>query len=472
MVELAVPKPTSGAAAPTTRALRHTKDVSMNTTPRTTIGPGPGPNRRTFLKGLAAALGVAAVPGGLAACSSGSSGGASPTAGSGTAGGGNLGTVSLGSNYSDEVPREALATALEGFGGQVEVNTVDHNTFQEQINSYLQGRPDQVFAWFAGFRMQFFANQGLATPINGVWEEIGDGYTDAFRQASTAGDDQYFVPFYYYPWGVFYRKSVFDENGWTVPETMDDFEGLCQDMEGTGLTPIAFGDSDGWPAMGTFDYVNLRTNGYDFHVSLMAGEESWESDPVRQTFENWARILPYHQEGALGRTWQDAAQGLVEGSSGMYLLGMFVGQQFPDEEREDLDFFLFPEIESEFERDTIEAPIDGFMYSTNTDNEEGATALLAHLGSAAAQEAYLAADPNNVAANSQADTSNYDNLQSKAAELVGDAAHITQFLDRDTRPDFASTVMIPSLQEFIRNPDGVDSLLTSIEQQKQAIFQQ
>jgi multiple sugar transport system substrate-binding protein len=43
-------------------------------------------------------------------------------------------------------------------------------------------------------------------------------------------------------------------------------------------------------------------------------------------------------------------------------------------------------------------------------------------------------------------------------------------MDRDSRPDFTSTVMQPSLQNFVQNPKGVDSLLSSIERQKQTIF--
>ena len=43
-------------------------------------------------------------------------------------------------------------------------------------------------------------------------------------------------------------------------------------------------------------------------------------------------------------------------------------------------------------------------------------------------------------------------------------------MDRDTRPDFASTVMIPAIQSFIKNPKDIDSLLTSIEAQKKSIF--
>ena len=38
--------------------------------------------------------------------------------------------------------------------------------------------------------------------------------------------------------------------------------------------------------------------------------------------------------------------------------------------------------------------------------------------------------------------------------MIASAKHIAQYMDRDTRPDFASTVMIPALQTFLNNPDG------------------
>ena len=64
----------------------------------------------------------------------------------------------------------------------------------------------------------------------------------------------------------------------------------------------------------------------------------------------------------------------------------------------------------------------------------------------------------------------YSALQKKAADLIANAKHIAQFMDRDTRPDFASTVMIPSLQSFLNNPNDVNSLVASIQKQKVAIF--
>ena len=65
---------------------------------------------------------------------------------------------------------------------------------------------------------------------------------------------------------------MFAEKGYTIPTTLDEFKTLAAKMQTDGLIPIAFGDKDGWPAMGTFDILNLRHNGYDFHVGLMAGD--------------------------------------------------------------------------------------------------------------------------------------------------------------------------------------------------------
>ena len=437
--------------------------------PRTS---GLSVSRRSVLRGLAIGGGLAALPG-LAACGERGESSDDSSSGGGT-------TTSLGSNYSDEVPKAALAASIAAFTESedidVDVNTVEHEQFQEQITRYLGSGPDDVWSWFAGYRMRYFAAQGFAGDLTGLWSDtLDDQYTDAFKQASTGDDDkQYFVPFYNYPWAVFYRKSLFEEKGYDIPTTLDDFEALCKEMESDGLQPLAFADQEGWPAMGTFDAINFRQNGYDFHVALMAGEESWDSDEVKGVFETWRdRIMPYQTpvDEALGLDWLDVAPEFVQKRAGMFYLGMFVGQAFTKEEdREDLDFFPFPEITPEYGQDTIDAPIDGFAMAADPDDQETAEKLLAWFGSAAGQEAYLAEDPNNVAANSDADTSNYNNLQKKAVELIGSVDNITQFLDRDTDPSFASTVMISSIQDFLKAPDDIDSICASIQEQAVAIF--
>src|SRR5664280_2871315 len=303
-------------------------------------------SRRTILQAVAA--GAVTIP--LLAAYTGQT---KTTASSGGSGG--TKTVTFGSNASDAVPKAAMAALMAA--SKTAVGT-DVN-----INTYLKGSPDDVFTWFAGFRMKAYAKQGLVAPIDDVWQSIGSNMPASFAQAST-GDDgkKYFVPLYNYPWAVFYRPSVFKKYGYATPTTLDQLVALSKQMQKDKLTPIAFGDKDGWPAFGTFDYLNMRQNGYQYHMDLMAHKVSWEDPKTKAAFDTWKSLLPYHAAGALGRTWQEAAQTVIKKTSGMYLLGSFVGQQWPAGDT-DIDFFPFPTVNPTYGQDSIEAPIDRFMLS-------------------------------------------------------------------------------------------------------------
>src|SRR6185369_16945457 len=155
--------------------------------------------------------------------------------------------------------------------------------------------------------------QGLAGAIDDVWQKLGANFSDAMKGASTGADGKmYFVPMYNYPWAVMYRKSLFKDKGYAIPKTLDDLKKLGDQMKKDSITPFAFADKQGWPAMGTFDILNMRINGYDFHVGLMAGKEAWDSPKVKDVFNHWKQLLPYYSSGALGLTWQEGAQQMIQ----------------------------------------------------------------------------------------------------------------------------------------------------------------
>ncbi len=419
--------------------------------------------RRTVLKSFAlGAAGLAGVPL-LAAC----------TGGSGPSGGGSAATTfTLGSSLSDEVPKKALADTLAAFqkksSKSATINTVPHNDFQNKINSYLQGSPDDAFTWFAGYRMQYYAGKGLLAPIDDVWSKIGGNYSDALKKASTGPDGKmYFIPNYNYPWGFFYRKSVWAAKGYEVPTTFDQLKTLCAKMKADGIIPIGFADKDGWPAMGTFDYLNLRLNGYQFHVDLCAHKESWDQKKVSDVFDTWKALLPYQDPGALGQTWQDAAKALAGQKTGMYLLGSFVTQQFTDPAvLKDIEFFPFPEVAVEGQ-EAVEAPIDGFLLSKKGGDNQAAKDFLQFMGTPEGQDAYYKGDPSNIQTAKGSDQSGFTALNKKCADVIGQAKSITQFFDRDALPAMANNVMIPALQAFLK--DGTVDV-KNLESQAKALY--
>jgi multiple sugar transport system substrate-binding protein len=154
----------------------------------------------------------------------------------------------------------------------------------------------------------------------------------------------------------------------------------------------------------------------------------------------------------------------------MMTLGTFVGEQFPEDQRSDLDFFVWPELNAEFGTGTVEAPIDGFMLAADPDNPEGAKELIHHFGTALAQQAYLAVNPTSIGAANDVDQSIYSPLQLKVFEAVSNAPEVTQFLDRDANPEFAANVAGPGLADFLADPSSIDSILEDMQAQAEVIY--
>lgn len=429
---------------------------------------GHAVSRRSVLKTGAGALALTAVPGALiSACSSSKSG----KTNSGT------GAITFGSNYSDPAPKQAFAAltqqATASTKVKISINTVDHNTFQNDITSYLQGTPDSLCTWFAGYRMQYFAAQGLLTPIDDVWGKIGANFGDSAKALSKGLDGKfYFVPIYNYPWVVFYNKSTFASKGYQIPTTWDQFTALSKQMKKDGLIPIAFADKDLWPALGTFDIINLRVNGYDYHMQLMQGKASYTDKQVTNVFSQWAEILPYCQSGANGRIWQDAAKALENKQAGMMFQGTNqVAANYAKQNLPDLDFFPYPIINTTYGQDYMDAPADGFILPKKGKNGGSAKQVLEYIGTGPAEATYLKTDQWDVGVAKNIDTSGYDAIQKKSATAIAACKNVSQFGDRDTDPAMAAALEA-LLQKFIADPSAsnINSIQKSAAAQAKTIF--
>jgi multiple sugar transport system substrate-binding protein len=422
-----------------------------------------GVSRRTLIKG--AALGGIGIAGGatvLSSCGSKASG-----------------PMSFGARTVDESPTKQLKALVAAYekksGNKVTYNATESNAFQNNLSQYLQGTPDDAFQWMAGFRMQFFAEQGLLEDISDVWKDLESQYDNSYKIASTGLDGkQYFVPQSWYPWGLHYRKSMVKDLG-LDPEniaTFDDMIKMFDAMKKKGLVGFAAGDKGGWEAMGTFDIINARMNGYQFHVDLLAGREKWTDQRVIDVFKQWELLLPYTNKNVLDLEWDGAMQLLLQKKAGSTLMGSWFGGNFKEKSQEDYDdlwIVPFPEINPEHGVDTIDAPIDGFCVAANGANTAVGKDFIKFAGDKEGMQAMLDTGVPMTSANKNQDTSTYDAFQKQQANVMSQAKYITQFLDRDTRPDFAGPVVGPAIQSWYKNPKDVNKIVDSLQAQWEAL---
>ncbi len=382
-------------------------------------------------------------------------------------------------NLSDAGAKIAIA-ANDAYtaktGNKVISQAVNSDDFQNNFVQILQGTPDDAFGWMAGWRTNARADAGLLADVSEQVKALGSSLSAAAIQGATNPSDgkQYIIPTTYYPWGLHYRKSTMQELGLN-PEsiaTWDDLIKLCEATQKKGLVGYALGDKGGWEAMGTFDILNMRLNGYQFHIDLLNGKEQWTDAKVVEVFNHMGELIPFMNKNVLDISWDGMRDLLLQKKCGAMMMGSWFANDFLAKSQADYDdlwIVPFPEINPEHGRDTIDAPIDGLCVAANGENTEGGKDLVKWLASKEGMQARLDSGNTFTSANSGQDTSSYDPFQKQQLAVMGEAKYITQFLDRDTRQDFANPVVAPAIQNFLRAPKDINKILESVQAQWDAL---
>ena len=91
--------------------------------------------------------------------------------------------------------------------------------------------------------------------------------------------------------GHLLQPDVYKQVGVEIPSTWDEFIANCAKFKEAGIDCVTTGTKALWPGAGIFDYLNLRTNGYEFHMDLTAGKIAWTDDRVKAIFAEWAKLV-------------------------------------------------------------------------------------------------------------------------------------------------------------------------------------
>ncbi|PWK61381.1 ABC transporter substrate-binding protein [Roseicyclus mahoneyensis] len=390
------------------------------------------------------------------------------------------GTLRIISDMSDPAPRavmEGLAAEFDEMHPNLTVNltVVDREAWKTQIRNALSANPPDVVNWYAANRMAPFVNAGLFMDITEWWDAGDFAGLESVRGALTQNDRVWGVPYTYYQWGVYYREDIFNELGLSEPETWEQELANCQIIIDSGRHCYAIGSRFLWPAGGWFDYLNMRTNGFDFHMALARGEVPWTDDRVRATFANWRQLIdmggfiPDHQT----YDWQEALPLMINGEATAYLMGNFAVDLMRSGGLTDdqLDFYQFPMINPEVTAMGEDAPTDTFHVAAGAQNVEAARAFLQFVTSAEVQTRINGPEGlGQLPVNANASVADDEFIQQGFEMLSQNATGgIAQFFDRDWPAEMASVGM-EGLQEFMVFPDRLDDILDRLEAARQRVY--
>lgn len=320
-------------------------------------------------------------------------------------------TVTITGPERDEPSLVAVQSTLDAFGAEHNINIEYSGDADWEPNIQVQaegGNLPSIGIFPQPGLLANFAADGIVKPLTDEVNATVDEYwAEGFQINGAVDGVQYGVPVKTDLKSlVWYVPSAFEEAGYEVPETWDDFLALIEQIKDDGegkplCVGIESGGATGWPFTDWVEELVLRQQGGDVYDQWVTNEVTFEDPAIVEAMQTvvdlWSDENVYSAGGSIAATaFQDNAQPLLDGDCFMhrqasFFSGMFPeGTAFADGSEGAVDVFYFPDINGD--RPVLTAG----TFAAAFDDEPATMAVLEYMATAdyaekrqAAQTAFL-----------------------------------------------------------------------------------
>jgi ABC-type glycerol-3-phosphate transport system substrate-binding protein len=214
--------------------------------------------------------------------------------------------------------------------------------------AFLGGNPPAVYQSAMGYELKTFVDGGRLRPIDDVWaaakgEEI---FPKGVQRVVKVGGK---------PWGIpvdisiinniFYNKAIFEKYGIEPPRDWAQLVAACKKLRDNGIEPL--GDASG-PFWSLYNFYAplLASAGKDGYYAIAQGKVSFKGPEFRKALETYRDTLVVnYAKNWSGKTWTQTADDVINGHTGMFMMGVWVSAYFKEhgwQPGKDFDFFPAP----------------------------------------------------------------------------------------------------------------------------------
>jgi len=238
---------------------------------------------------------------------------------------------------------------------KIDVTPIQNEELDGKLQTAMNsGSAPTIFFARGGGKLADMVQAGQVQDVTDkISSDVKSAFGDAIFSAFTVDGKLYAMPASVLPDGIFYSKDLFKKAGITAaPKTVDELSADVDKLKAAGITPIALGGKDAWPAAHWYYMFALRECSQDvLTTKAMSGDFS---DPcwikASQDLQNFASTKPFN-EGYLTTSAQQGAgssAGLVANhKAAMELMGAWdpgvIASLTPNQKPlPDLGWFPFP----------------------------------------------------------------------------------------------------------------------------------
>ncbi len=266
----------------------------------------------------------------------------------------------------DESEAGSIQEVLGAWGDEngVEVVYLGDANWEANINVQVAGgNPPDISIFPQPGKLAEFARDGDVVPLADVAATAtADNWSEAWTVFGNVDGTQVGVPVKSDLKSlVWYQPTRFEEAGYTVPETFDEFTALIDQMLADGgpkplCVGIESGQATGWTYTDWVEDMVLRQHGPEVYDQWVSHEIPFNDERIVESMQTvldlWTEDNVYANSGTIAATaFQDNGGPLVNGDCYMHRQASFYsafipeGTAFADGSEDAVDVFYFPDID-------------------------------------------------------------------------------------------------------------------------------
>ncbi|MDE5801766.1 MAG: extracellular solute-binding protein [Lachnospiraceae bacterium] len=135
-------------------------------------------------------------------------------------------------------------------------------------------------------------------------------------------DGVYALPYAANAAGILYNKDMFEEHGWEIPDTWDEFIALCEEIQSEGILPLYLGYKDTWTCLAPWNALAVGLSDSDTCNQVNLGQTTFAAS-YRGVAEKMRALLDYAEPNPYAYSYNDACTAFARGQSAMYPIGSY-----------------------------------------------------------------------------------------------------------------------------------------------------
>lgn len=353
--------------------------------------------------------------------------------------------------WNAEPRKSALDAIVDEFENQypnidVQVSNLEPDAYKTRIRIALGGNnpPDIYFTWSGEKMLHNFVRGGRTADITQYINADEGAFRKQIIPAAldrfTFDEKVYGIPYLMQSTFFFYNTEMFAKHGWKIPETWEQLITLCKQIKAAGITPVALGNMQKWPAHHFPFVITQRLLGREASEAqydpLGPGDYSApEFLTALNMFKKFADA-GFFNKSPNGTTRENARALFYSGKAAMFYTGTWDFARFTKdgEAPEDFwgkwDFFNFPSITGgRGDQQAIAGAPDGYVISSSSPHVAEAAQFLKFMTSKEQAAKFAAKCQELVQVPSAVTAENAGPYLAKYAKMAEEAQTITPWMD-------------------------------------------